>query len=54
MIGEDKKRCPVCDSLNVKTSKPPFLTKIMEAVWPFRGESKNINLCTDCNFSWED
>jgi len=54
MLLSDKKRCPVCDSEKVKTSKPPFLTKIKETFWPFKGESKNLNLCSDCSFSWED
>lgn len=54
MLGEEKKKCPVCDSANIKTSKPPLFTKLKETIWPFNGESKNLNLCSDCNFSWED
>jgi len=54
MLGSEKKKCPVCDSENVKISRPPMLTKFIEAIWPFKGESKNLNICSDCSFSWED
>jgi hypothetical protein len=54
MLGSEKKKCPVCDSEKVTTSKPAFFTKIKETFWPFKGESKNLNLCSDCSFSWED
>jgi hypothetical protein len=50
----EKKKCPVCDSEKIKTSRPPLLTKIKEIVWPFNGESKNLNLCQECQFEWED
>lgn len=54
MLGEEKKKCPVCDGLNVKTSRPSLITKFLETVWPFKGETKNLNLCLGCNFTWED
>jgi hypothetical protein len=54
MLLSDKKKCPVCDSGNIKISKTPLLTKLKETLWPFRGETKNFNLCSDCSFSWED
>jgi uncharacterized protein with PIN domain len=54
MLFEEKKKCPVCDSQKVKISKPPILTRVEEYVWPFKETSKTFNLCSDCNFSWED
>jgi hypothetical protein len=54
MLGTEKKKCPVCEGTNIKTQKPSLLTKAQEVIWPFKGDTKNLNLCEDCNFSWED
>lgn len=54
MLLEEKKKCPVCESANVKISRPSLMTKFIESIWPFKGETKNLNLCVDCSFSWED
>ncbi len=54
MFWEEKKKCPVCESKNVKTSRPSLIVKAQEAIWPFKESTKNLNLCSDCSFSWED
>jgi len=53
------KKCPKCDSKNIKTLKPSFTKKWGEAsVHAFTfGLGKitpNLNVCRDCGFSWED
>ena len=54
MLFTEKKKCPICNSEKVAVSKPSLLTRITEYIWPFKGTTKTFNLCSDCNFSWED
>lgn len=53
------KKCPKCDSKNLKVLKPGFIKKWGEtSTRAFTlGISKvtpNLNVCRDCGFSWED
>lgn len=48
-------KCPKCDSKNLKILKPSDTQKAMDAWgWPFKQQRKNLNVCRDCGFSWED
>lgn len=51
------KKCPSCDSRNIKTIKGPSALKtalrgriLSEWLHP----TKPLNVCRDCKFSWED
>ena len=51
------KKCPKCDCRNINTIKPSIVKRTFEALdWTtiFRGKSKNLNVCRECSFSWED
>ncbi|MCX6727018.1 MAG: hypothetical protein NTY75_04425 [Candidatus Shapirobacteria bacterium] len=52
------KKCPKCDSRNVKTVKAGFMKHLMQqnvAIWvPGAKISKPLNVCRNCGFSWED
>jgi hypothetical protein len=54
MLFDEKKKCPICDSLKISLSKPSIATRVKEYVWPFKGTSKTLNLCNACSFEWED
>lgn len=52
------KQCPRCGSKNLNVVKPDLLSKSRFAgIAMFTGagkEPKNLNVCRDCGFSWED
>jgi len=57
MFGLFKKKCPKCDSKKIKIMKPSLMKRISESMdWTtiYRGKTKNLNVCRDCGFSWED
>jgi len=59
MFGLFKKKCPKCDSTNLKIVKPGFWKSIAEAnyqLWSLgiRKPTPPLNVCKDCGFSWED
>ncbi len=59
MFGLFKKKCPKCDSSNLKTLKPGMIKHSQEAWLHFftlgiSKITKPLNVCRDCGFSWED
>ena len=56
------KQCPRCDSTNLKMVKPGLMQKatkgsaflLFGAFALGMKEPKNLNVCRDCGFSWED
>lgn len=54
-----KKKCPKCDSINLKTLKVSGWKHDQEMVMQsltlgIRKPTQPLNVCRDCGFSWED
>jgi hypothetical protein len=53
-----KKKCLRCESKNINVDKPTgwqnFNNLTKRAAMPWVKELKNLNVCRDCGFSWED
>jgi hypothetical protein len=57
-----KKQCPKCDSRAIKQVKPGSMQKALPGSLFFlfgpigllAKQSKTLNVCRDCGFSWED
>lgn len=58
MLFFGKKKCPRCDSTNLNKVKPGFWAKhSFASIALFTGagkQPKNLNVCRNCGFSWED
>lgn len=48
------KKCPKCDSQNLKVIKPGFRANSMQLWTMGLRKAVNLNVCRDCGFSWED
>lgn len=57
-----KKSCPKCDSQNLNKVKPGngnFMNRLFVAfafapLLLFMKKARDLNVCRDCGFSWED
>ena len=51
-----KKKCPKCDSKNIKVVKPGGLLRLLGFTYfqDLFSRPKRLNVCRDCGFSWED
>ncbi len=54
-----KVKCPKCDSKNLKVLKPSLFQRAYETQLPgvvggYRKRTRNLNVCRDCGFSWEN
>jgi len=59
MFGLFAKKCPKCDSKNLKVVKPSAWKHQAELVYQLlsvgvRKPTPPLNVCRDCGFSWED
>lgn len=58
------KKCPKCDSSEVKIVKESFIADFRRSLFNFMfpirfltghaKKPKNLNVCRSCDFSWED
>ncbi len=59
MLGIFGKKCPKCNGKNINVVRPNLFTKWVDVslrlpTLGIRREAKNLNVCTNCGFSWDD